>query len=201
MDEKTEELRDIFTDVADSDTVTESQETSRGSLLDRDESGVREALLDVVGQMRERYGFDTGLDDDAVVELVHAYYDGASDTEIADRLDVSRSTVVRARLDVHLFRPADRDAPFDRDALRDRVLDDDPPSNADLADEFGVAPSTVRRYRRVIEAEARSRRVNQRYRQAFDDVLVDADLTGITDGVREDGLEDATDGLESNVSF
>lgn len=33
MDEKTEELRDIFVDVAGEDTVTERQEDGHGSLL------------------------------------------------------------------------------------------------------------------------------------------------------------------------
>jgi len=47
MDEKTEELRDIFVDVAGEDTVTERQEAGHGSLLS-DEDGVEERLLAVI---------------------------------------------------------------------------------------------------------------------------------------------------------
>jgi len=48
MDEKTEELRDIFIDVTDEDTVTESQEETRGSLIDRE--GIRDRLEGVVDE-------------------------------------------------------------------------------------------------------------------------------------------------------
>ena len=58
MNEKTEELRDIFTDVTDGeDTITESQEDTRGS-LERDERSDEERLRSVVQQMRERYAFE-----------------------------------------------------------------------------------------------------------------------------------------------
>ena len=200
MDEKTEELRDIFTDVTETETVTERQEETRGSLLDRD-GDTRERLVDVVGRMRERYGFDTELDDDALAELVHAYYDGATDAALARRLDVSRSTVIRARLDLHLLRDRDSDAPVDLDALRERLDADPRPSAADLADQFDVSESTVRRYRRLLDARERSRRANERYREEFDEILADVELDGITDGVREDGLDDATEDIETNVSF
>lgn len=198
MDEKTEELRDIFTDVAETDTVTERQEETRGSLLDRD-GDVRERLVDVVARMREQYDFGTDLSDDDLAELVHAYYDGATDTEIGRQLEVARSTVVRARLDLHLLRDRDYEAPIDLDALRDRLADD--PATSALAEAFDVSPSTVRRYRRVLAAADRSKRANERYREEFDEILADVERAGITEGVREDGLEDATEGIETDVSF
>jgi len=200
MDEKTEELRDIFTDVTETETVTERQEETRGSLLDR-AGDVQERLVEVVGRMRERYDFGTDLDDDALAELVHAYDDGATDAAIARRLDVARSTVVRARLDLHLFRDRDRDAPIDLDALHERLAAEPTPSTTDLADDFDVSESTIRRYRRLLDARERSRRANGRYREEFDEILADVELDGITDGVREDGLDDATEDIETNVSF
>lgn len=198
MDEKTEELRDIFIDVTDEDTVTESQEETRGSLLDRE--GVRDRVAGVVADMRERYGFSTDLTDDQLCRLVAAYYDGTSDAEIGRELDAARSTVRRARLDLHLVREQDYDAPFDLEDLRERLEDD--PSTGKLAEEFGVSRSTVRRYRRVVSAEERSRRANNRYRDEFDEILADAGLsTDMAESVREDGLDDATEGMETDVSF
>ncbi len=197
MDEKTEELRDIFTDVAESDTVTERQEETRGSLLDDDD--VHQAVVDVVKRMRERYDFSTDLDDGDLATLVRAYYDGDDDGAIAERLDVSRSTVVRARLDLHLVRERDRDAPLDLDALGEGV--DGDTSTTDLAERFDVSESTVRRYRRVLAATDRARRANERFREEFDAILTDLELDGITKGVREDGLEEATEDIETDVSF
>lgn len=199
MDDKTEELRDIFMDVADEETVTESQEDHRGTLLDH--TDVHERLADVVARMREQYEFSTDLDDDELCRLVHAYYDGASDAEIARDLDVARSTVLRARLDLHLVRDRDADAPFDMDALR-RAIHEGSAGTGDLADQFDVSPSTLRRYRRVVRAQEEARRANDRYRDEFDEVLADADLsTRIAEKVREDGLDDATDGMETDVQF
>ncbi len=196
MDEKTAELRDIFTDVAESDTVTERQEETPGSLLGDED--VHDRLVSVVERMRERYDFGTGLDDDDLARVVHAYYDGDDDSAIADRLDVSRSTVVRARLDLHLVRERDRDAPLDLDALGERL---DDTSTTDLAAAFDVSESTLRRYRRVVAAQNRARRANERFREEFETVLADVELDGITEGVREDGLDEATEDIETDVSF
>ncbi len=196
MDEKTEELRDIFIDVTDEDTVTERQEETRGTLLE--DGDVKERLLDVIASMRERYGFGTDLDDEALCQLVHAYYDGATDAEIADELDVARTTVGRARLNLHLVRDRDTDAPFELETLRERSDE----SAADLAADLDVSESTIGRYRRALEARERSRRANNRYRDEFDAILSDADLSGdLAESVRRDGLEDATEGMETDVSF
>jgi len=200
MDEKTEELRDIFIDVTDADTVTESQEDTRGSLADADREDVDEQVEGVIESMRERYEFETDLSTERLRELVERFYDGDSDAEIARALDASRTTVVRARLDLHLVRDRDTDAPFEFDAFRRALADD--PSTADLAERFDVSESTVRRYRRVVEAENESRQANDRYRDEFDSILADADLSErITEDVQQDGLEDATEGMETDVSF
>lgn len=200
MDEKTEELRELFMNVTDSEAVTESQEESRGSLTD--DASVRERVEELIREMRERYEFQTDLDDDALCRLVGEFYDGAGDTEIADELDVSRRTVVRARLDLHLIRERDTEASFDIDAFGRRVTAEGETSTNVLAEEFDVSESTVRRYRRVIEARDESRRANDRYRDEFAELLGDADLAApLTRDAKEDGLEDATEGMETDVSF
>jgi len=199
MDEKTEELRDIFQDVTDSDTVTESQEESRGSLTDQG-GDVTERLESVVSSLREHYEFDTDLSDDDYRRLLRSFYDGATDADLADELDVPRETVFRARMDLHCFRERDTDAPFDLDALRDR-LDEAATMNA-LADAFDVSPSTLRRYRRVLAAKDEARRANHRYQDEYETILADSDLSGrLTQDVAEDGLDEATEGMEVDVDF
>jgi hypothetical protein len=200
MDEKTEELRDIFMDVADDETVTETQEEGRGSLASR--ADAEERLLEVIADMRESLGFGTTLSDEELVTVVRRFYAGDSDADIARALgDPSLSkTVSRARIDLHLLRDADTDAPFDMDALR-AGLDDDRDAAA-LAAGLGVSESTVRRYRRVVEAQNEIRRVNDRFRSEFENVLRDRELSErLTDNVQEDGLDEATEGQETNLSF
>lgn len=198
MDEKTEELRDIFLDVADEDTLTDHQDADRGSLeSDRD---IEAELHDIVEEMQSRYPFETDVDNEQLVALVRGFYNAATDEELSDMLDVPEDTVVRARLDLHLVRPAERDAPFDTlAAARARA------SGAtvdELADRFEVDTATMRRHLQVHETDQRSRQVNQRFRDAFDTLLGDMELTSrMVNDVHEDGLEDATEGLESNVSF
>ncbi|MFT4957585.1 MAG: DNA-binding CsgD family transcriptional regulator [Halobacteriales archaeon] len=200
MDEKTEELRDIFMDVSDSETVTETQEATHGSLTDQEEVAVMEELDGVIGRMRERFEFDAELADEEYCRVVRLFYDGASDAAIARDLDLSRQGVFRARLDVHLFRDRDLEAPFDLSTLGEHLDVDH--SMTVIADMLDVSPSTVRRYRRVIRARDEARRSNDRFRDEFETILPDADLsTRLTGDVKEDGLDDATEGMETNVSF
>ena len=200
MDEKTEELRDIFMDVTDESTVTERQEETHGSLSS--ETEVDERLEDVVARMRDRYDFGTTLSDEELVTVVRGYYAGNSDAEIARELgDASLGkTVSRARIDLHLIRDSDTDAPFDLDDLRDLL--DDGAATADCADELDVSESTVRRYRRVIETQQEKRTVNDRFTDEFENILRDRELSDrMTEEVQKDGLDDATEGMETNVSF
>ncbi|WP_440766521.1 conditioned medium-induced protein 4 [Natronorubrum sp. DTA7] len=196
MNEKTEELRDIFTDVTDGEeTVTESQENTRGS-LERDERTTEERLESVVQQMRERYAFDTPLSNEDLIAVAKAFYEGDSDDDIAADFDVDPADVFEARLSLHLVGEDDADE-VDLAAIRDREEDD-----ATLADEYDVSPAQIRRYRRVAAAEDESRAANDRYRDEFDSLLADADLSEqMTSDVREDGLEDATEGMETDVEF
>lgn len=201
MDEKTEELRDIFMDVADDETVTERQEETRGSLTE-DEDAVDERLEEGVAEMRERYEFSTDLADSDLREVVRQFFEGSSDSVIADSLGVSRRVVFRARLDLHLLRDRDTDAPFDLATLRE-LLDEGLTVSA-IADELDVSASTVLRYRRVVTAQDEARAVSDRFRSEFEGIMTDAGIaTRMTPDIREDGLEEATEGMdaESDVSL
>ncbi|WP_226482167.1 conditioned medium-induced protein 4 [Natrinema amylolyticum] len=196
MNDKTEELRDIFTNVTDGEeTVTESQENTRGS-IERDERSDEERLESVVQQMRERYEFETPLSNDDLLTVARGFYDDRSDEEIADELGVDADEVFEARLSLHLVAEDDADE-VDLVAIRDREEDD-----ATLAEEYDVSEARIRRYRRVAAAEDQSRAANDRYRDEFDSILADADLSErMTSDLREDGLEDATEGMETEVDF
>ncbi|GAA0223744.1 conditioned medium-induced protein 4 [Haladaptatus pallidirubidus] len=200
MDKKTEELRDIFMDVTDEETVTEKQAETHGSL--GSEEKVNERLRDVIEEMRGRYDFGTSLSDDELATVVRQFSAGKEDNEIADELgDASLGeTVFRARIDLHLFRESDTDAPFDIADLKDCLVSE--MSVADCADQLDTSESTVRRYQRIIEAKDEARSVNQQYTNEFENILQDRELSDrMTQDIQQDGLEDATEGMESNVSF
>lgn len=200
MDEKTAELRDIFLSVAEEETVTERQERGRGSLVTAGD--VREKLGAVIEGMAEDLEFETDLSVPDLVTVVEQYYEGASDADIAAELgeDVSPEAVRRARLDLHIVRDRDRDAPFPVEDLRE-LLDAGEPIGS-IADELGVSESTVRRYRRVVATERERRRVADRYRGEFEDILRDRDLASrLTSSLRETGLEEATEGQEVDVDM
>ena len=200
MDEKTEELRDIFMDVTDESTVTEQQAETHGSL--DSETAIDDRLVAVVGRMRDRYDFATTLSDEELVTVVRGFYAGDSDADIARELgDASLGkTVARARVDLHLLRDADEDAPFELDELRDLLEANS--STGECAAELDVSESTVRRYRRVVEAKRQRRTVNDQFRNEFENILQDRELSDrMTESVQEDGLDDATEGMETNVSF
>jgi predicted transcriptional regulator len=196
MDEKTEELRDIFEEVTGEETVTEEQEETPGSLAGGDEEDVDERLAAVVSRMREEYEFETDLSDEEYARVARGYYEGEDDTTIAEAVGIERREVTRARLDIHLVRDRDRDAPFELKRLRELLGDG--ASTGDIADELEVSPSTVRRYRRVVETENEIRSVSARYQADFEDVLTDAGIShDMTSDMKEDGLEDATEGAEA----
>ena len=200
MDDKTAELRDIFIDATGSDTVTERQEESRGSLTE-DERATARRVREVIATMREKYAFETDLGDDALERLVYGFFDDASDAQLADELDASEERVFDARMDLHLVREADRDAPFDADRLRDR-LDGDAADDAALAAEFDADEATVARLRRVVETEAEATRANGRFRDELAELLTDSDLSAhLAADAHEDGLREATEDMEVDVSF
>ncbi|ELY87459.1 hypothetical protein [Natrialba taiwanensis] len=196
MNDKTEELRDIFTDVTDGEeTITESQEDTRGS-LERDERSDDERLESVVTQLRERYEFETPFEDEELIAVANGFYDGRDDATIAADLGSDAETVFEARMALHLVGEGDADE-VDLVAIRDREEDDET-----LAEEYDVTAAEIRRFRRVAAAKDESRAANDRYREEFDSILADADLSAqMATDVREDGLEDATEGMETDVDF
>ncbi|ELZ76014.1 conditioned medium-induced protein 4 [Haloferax larsenii] len=201
MDDKTAELRDIFVETTGSDTVTERQSESRGSLANVDDpETVRERVSELVATMRERYEFETDLGDDALVNLVVGYFDGDSDEDLALELDVSPDAVRTARFDLHLVRDADRDAPFEMDRL-DKLLVEGADDES-IAEALDVDIALVREFRPVAEADVRSTRANHRFRDDFAELLTDDDLSGrLVDEARRDGLKEATEDIETDVSF
>lgn len=197
MDEKTAELRDIFVDVADDDTVTESQTEQRGSLL-RDES-VEDRLADVVDRMRDRSDFQTALAIEELCTIVTEFYEGESDDAIATILSVPREFVFDARMDLHLVREEDT-AGVDTSTLRNRL--DAGESVGSIAADFDAKPGTIEQAVQAVHAENRSKRVSQRFRTEFEEILTDADIADdLTADVQNDGLEEATEGLEVDVEF
>lgn len=199
MDEKTEQLRDIFMDVSEEDAVTESQAAGHGSLTDTDEETVAERLREVVGRMRDREAFHTDFEDGALVTLVRGFYAGRSDAELAGKLDTTTDAVVEARLDCHLLRDDDVEADFDLAAFRRRVVGDgETPTDTALAETFDIDEDGAAHYRRVVGTQAAARQVSHRFQSAFEDALAEAGLTTrLTATVRETGLDEATEDIDS----
>jgi hypothetical protein len=197
MDEKTEELRDIFTDIADDETVTESQSETHGSLAS--EADVAERLHDTVADMQDRLDFQTDLDTDALTTVVRQFYAGEPDDDIADELDAADEQTVRnARLDLHLVR--DDDAPLDVAAVRD-ARDDDTDAAA-LADDLDEPESEVEATLDVVTTRDEIQRTNDRYRAEFENTLRDRELSErLTSSVHEDGLDDATEGQDAEMDI
>ena len=199
MDEKTAALRDIFIDTTGSESVTERQTESPGSLTEERED-VTERLAALLGRMRERYDFETDLAESTLLAILRGFYDDRDDESIAAELGCSTAAVRRARLDLHLVRESDRAAPFDLEELR-RLLVEDAPLET-RAERLDSDPETVAHYSEVVAADLRSRRANGRFRDAFAELLTDADLTDhLAADAREDGLREATEDLETDVSF
>jgi len=201
MEEKTEQLRDIFMEVAEEESVTETQAQQRGSLLPAD--SVDDRLADVVDRMRDRFDFETDLDDASLTTVVTRFYDGADDTEIADALGCSPETAFGARMDLHLVR--DEEPPLDPAPIRDRLdvdSDETSPSDGEIADELETDPDRVAHTRRVIETQQEARLVSHRFRTEFEEILTDADIAvQFTADTQEDGLEEAAEDIETDVEF
>ena len=199
MDEKTAELRDIFIDTTGSTSVTENQEEDRGSIAS-ERGDADERVLEIVGSMRERYEFESEFDDEELLRLVRGYYEGESDDDIAAALDADGDAVFRARMDLHLVRESDRDAPIDLERLRTLLA-----RGSDVracAGELDCDVDTVEHYRAIVEAETEATRANDRFRDEFAELLTDSDLTGqFARDAREDGLKEATEDIETDVSL
>jgi hypothetical protein len=194
MDEKTEELRDIFLSVSEEEAVTESQTESRGSLLDESDGD----LDDVIEQLREKFGFESALSDRERCRLVREFYNGADDGELAEEVGVDTDTVFQARMELHLLREAE---PQLDDAVVELIRDSDRTAE-ELTTESGAEAEQIRRGRAILDTEARSRRVSQRFRIAYEERLTDIELSDhLAADAQEDGLDGATEGAETGVDF
>jgi hypothetical protein len=202
MDDKTEELRDLFLDVTDEQTtVTESQEEGRGSLTD-DGRPVDERLQSVVGQMQEKFTFETDWDTETYCDLVTGFYDGNDDAALASTLDKPPARVFWGRMDLHLLRDDDPVGATIEEPVLATISDRPDEAPAVLAADLDIPESTVERCRGVLDAQDRSRRVSQRFQTSFEEILTDADLTvQFATEAHDDGLDEATDGAEVDVDF
>ena len=221
MDEKTAELRDIFVETTGSDTVTERQAESPGTLTDRDEAAVRERVRELIAAMRERYDFSTGLDDATYARIARARFEldddaaiaaalaagddagGESDDDAPEPVAVDADAVRDARFDLHLVREADRDvddAPFEYADVKSLTAEGR--SIVDCAAALDADPDAVAKYARVARVDLTATRANDRFRDEFRDLLTDAEIEGNhAESAREDGLKEATEDIETNVSL
>jgi len=221
MDEKTAELRDIFVETTGSDTVTERQAESPGTLTDRDEAAVRERVRELIAAMRERYDFSTGLDDATYARIARARFEldddaaiaaalaagddagGESDDDAPEPVAVDADAVRDARFDLHLVREADRevdDAPFEYADVKSLTAEGR--SIVDCAEALDADPDAVAKYARVARVDLTATRANDRFRDEFRDLLTDAEIEGNhAESAREDGLKEATEDIETDVSL
>ncbi|WP_122089859.1 hypothetical protein [Halalkalicoccus subterraneus] len=197
MDEKTEELRDLFLDVTDDGTVTETQEETPGSLTD--EQPEDERLDDVIDRMEERYAFETDWNHGEYRRLVRGFFDEESDAALAEELDADEGSVVRARMDLHLLRESDTEFPFElREFRRLRAEEED----VDLSEELDTDEATIERAICVTETQDEARTANDRFRDEFEEIVTDGELSSQLAGeTREDGLKEATEGMENDLSM
>jgi hypothetical protein len=201
MDEKTEELRDIFMDVTDSEEVTESQEELRGSVADSDEFD-EERLAATLSEMQAKFDFETDLDGETLTQLVVSFYEGDDDETIATALSLSPTTVFRARMDVHLVRDEDPPGVSATDDVWEAIRANPDESAATLATEFDHETAEIEQLQAVAQAEARARRVSQRFRTTFEECLTDVELsTQLAAETQRDGLDDATEDAEVDIEF
>ncbi|MFB6094328.1 MAG: conditioned medium-induced protein 4 [Halanaeroarchaeum sp.] len=198
MDEKTEELRDIFMSVSDDASVTESQDETHGSLVG--DGDVEARLAEIVADMREAVGFETSLTDGELVTVVRGFYEGETDAAIAARLaDADPETVAEARLDLHLLRDADEGAPIPLEEVRAALAD---ASVEAAAADLGLEADAVDWYRRVLATREEIRRVNDRYRDAFEDLLADRGLAErMTRDAQQTGLAGSLEGQETDTQL
>lgn len=198
MDDKTEELRDIFIDVADDPTVTEEQEETPGTLAG--DRAVTDRLTTLIEERRDHAPMRTSFDTETLIRLAREFYEGASDEAIASDLDVDTDDIREARLDLHLVTEEDRTGPLPFDSVRHALAKGK--SLVEMAENEDLPPKELEPQWEVAEVESRMRRLNYRFRDEFDDLLGDGDLAEhLTDEITDDGLEDATDGLEVDTAF
>jgi hypothetical protein len=172
--------------------------------------------------MRERYDFSTDLDDATYARIARGRFELDDDASLAaalaagddavrapdegdgpESVDIDPETVRDARFDLHLVRDADRevdDAEFDYADLKSLTAEGR--SIVDCAEALGAEPDAVAKYARVARVDLTSTRANDRFRDEFRDLLTDADIEGNhAETARDDGLKEATEDIETDVSL
>ncbi|MFB6109251.1 MAG: conditioned medium-induced protein 4 [Halodesulfurarchaeum sp.] len=169
MADRTDELRELFESVTGTETVTEPQADTHGTLAtDRDGLAALEAEID---RMRERLDFETPLSTSQLARVVQRFYAGAGDAEIAADLETAPEAVRRARLDLHLVRDGERPPDSATDQLR--AVEAGAKTVAAVAEQLDRSAETVRRWLAVRATQTERRRVADRYRQSFESLLAD----------------------------
>ena len=171
MDDKTAELRDIFLDTTGEETVTERQAESRGSLVDVDEPEAVDARLQDLVTAM-RERYDFDTDLDADAYVRLVRGFYDGDDDATLAEECGGDTDTVVR--ARLDCHLVRDADHDEEAIRERVA----------------------------ETEREATRANGRFRDAFTELLTDADLSDrLASDSREDGLREATEDIETDVSL
>ncbi|MDY7081276.1 MAG: HTH domain-containing protein, partial [Halobacteria archaeon] len=81
-------------------------------------------------------------------------------------------------------------------------LMDDDLSTSEIADELDVSASTVRNYVNYVEAKRQSDEVDGKYQEEFEALLDDKDISQqMTSSAKDDGLSEATEGMEVDVDM
>jgi hypothetical protein len=201
MDDRTEELKELFVQTTGEESVTEDQQEGPGDLSDDVAAAdATERVQELIARMRERYAFESGFDDETLTELVVGFHADESDGDLADQLGTDEETVFTARMDLHLIREADRDAPFPFKQLRELVVENVPLEAR--ADRLESKAETVEHYSQVAAAELRSTRANHRFVDEFAELLTDTELTDSHAATaRDDGLQEAAEDIETNTQL
>lgn len=103
MDEKTEELRDIFMSVSDDETLVEEQKEKAITAT----QSAEERMEDVIGTLQSEHDVELREEMTTVIEIVKEYFQDRSDEEIADELDTPEDAVAHDRITLHLFHESD----------------------------------------------------------------------------------------------
>lgn len=187
---ETAHLRELFTDITGQSSVTEEQRQTHGTV--RTEKEVTDTIQAIIDEIRDRYSIDTTLDDDDLIDIVRGFHQGLSDRAIARTLgnvNLDRA-VARARLQLHLFRDVDFEAPFDIDRLEELWANGQ--STSDIANKLEVSPSTVRFYRTAVAAREDAQRVNHQFQMRFAELFDGHNFSEhLVSSLRHEGITDA----------
>ncbi|MHC1594582.1 MAG: DNA-binding response regulator [Methanotrichaceae archaeon] len=190
MSDKTDQLRDLFLKISTNTKVVEKQATQHGTL--KGSAEIERALREVVSEMVGRYNIQTKLTLDQLATTVRLFYNGLSDTEIAEQLGdrALNKTVSRARIKLQLFRESDLALPFDKDEFMQLIVAGC--SVKETSEKLDVAPSTVSEYKSIFDClEAKEQ---DGYTKIFEEILSDQEVSEkMVAHISKDGLQDTID--------